>query len=318
MQKRPTNNYFNFTRKERNGIILLLLFIFFLTAIQYIYPLIFTEKKIYTDIAKMELPELKAKQQNNTNKYDRKKYDDYDDHTEFRSPENKFIDNPVKVELFYFDPNTLSASGWRKLGIKDKTINTIQNFIAKGGKFRLPEDIKKIWGLHEDQVQRLLPYVKIISSNVVPETKGYLPVEKKYESKKSFELIDINLADSNSWIRLPGIGSRLSNRIIQFREKLGGFYSVDQVAETFGLPDSVFNKIKPMLLLQEKKLRLININTVSLDELKQHPYIRYNLANLVVQYRTQHGNFSDISDIKKIMLINDELYHKLSPYLTLQ
>ena len=130
-------------------------------------------------------------------------------------------------------------------------------------------------------------------------------------------LIDINLADTSAFIALPGIGSKLSQRIISFRDKLGGFYKIDQLAETFGLADSTFQKIKPRLLLDNPVVKQLNINLASADELKSHPYLRYALANAIVQYRSQHGNFAAVSDLKKIMLITDDIYNKMVPYLKL-
>ena len=116
-------------------------------------------------------------------------------------------------------------------------------------------------------------------------------------------------------IALPGIGSKLAQRIITFRDKLGGFYKIEQVAETFALPDSTFQKIKNRLLLANTALKQININTATLDELKSHPYLRYAIANAIVQYRAQHGNFNSISDLKKMALVTDELFTKAAPYL---
>ena len=318
MQNRGSNNYFNFTRKERNGTIFLLLIIFLLIAIPFIYPLVFREKIINTRNIQDELIDLKTKQKDSVKKYYTQKFDKDNYHDHYQHSEKKFHAELVKGELFYFDPNTLSSDGWKKLGIRDKTINTIQNFITKGGKFRQPEDIKKIWGLHEEEVQRLIPFIRIAENVFITEPVKQITTSNKYPQKKSMEMTDINLADTNTWMRLPGIGTKLSSRIINFRDKLGGFYSIEQVAETFGLPDSVFQKIRPALVLHDKNLKLININTASIDELKQHPYIRYNLANLIVQYRTQHGNFKSISEIRQIMLIDDELYKKLSPYLIVQ
>ncbi|MEP7166226.1 MAG: helix-hairpin-helix domain-containing protein [Ferruginibacter sp.] len=318
MQKRPTNNYFNFTRKERNGTIFLLIVILLLTAIPFIYPLVFKEKIILSEDIQNELTALKAKQKDSTKRIYRENFDQSNYKNYYRARGEAFHDEPLKAVLFNFDPNTISAEGWKKLGIRDKTISTIRNFIAKGGKFRQPEDLKKIWGLHEDDVQRLMPFVNIAEKNSSPVPAVQITVSNKYEQKKSFEMTDINLADTSALIRLPGIGTKLSNRIINFRDKLGGFYSIEQVAETFGLPDSVYQRIRPALQLREKKLKQININTALLDELKQHPYIRYNLANLIIQYRTQHGNFASIADIKRIMTVTDELYDKLSPYLTIQ
>src|SRR5690606_11783356 len=116
-------------------------------------------------------------------------------------------------------------------------------------------------------------------------------------------------------ISLPGIGSKLSQRIITFRDKLGGFYKIEQVAETFGLPDSTFQKIKLRLVLNETSINQLNINTATIDEIKIHPYFKYAVANAIVQYRTQHGNYNSVEDIKKIMTIDTELFNKIVPYL---
>jgi competence ComEA-like helix-hairpin-helix protein len=134
--------------------------------------------------------------------------------------------------------------------------------------------------------------------------------------RKKLSPININEADTSAFISLPGIGSRLADRIIRFREKLGGFYSIDQIAEVYGLADSVFQKIKPLLQLGPFTINKIDINTATLEELKAHPYIKYAIANSIVQYRCQHGTFSTMEDLKKIVLITAEVYRKISAYLT--
>ena len=117
---------------------------------------------------------------------------------------------------------------------------------------------------------------------------------------------------------MPGIGSKLSQRIIAFRNKLGGFYSVNQVGETYLLPDSTFQKIKSRLIIGSSHVKQININAASIDEMKAHPYLRYNLANAIFQYRQQHGNFNSVEEIKKIMLVTEDIFNKVAPYLTVQ
>ncbi|MBI3884052.1 MAG: SDR family NAD(P)-dependent oxidoreductase [Sphingobacteriales bacterium] len=126
--------------------------------------------------------------------------------------------------------------------------------------------------------------------------------------------IDINSADSLALIALPGIGNKLAKRITTFRDKLGGFYTTVQVSETFGLPDSTYQKIKTKLIITTGPKQL-NINTATLDELKNHPYIHYQIANSIIQYRKQHGNFTAVIDIKNSMLITEEIFNKISPYL---
>jgi competence ComEA-like helix-hairpin-helix protein len=128
-------------------------------------------------------------------------------------------------------------------------------------------------------------------------------------------IIDLNLADTAALIALPGIGSKLALRIVNFRDKLGGFYSIDQLREIYGLSDSAFEQARVYLKLETAAIKKININTASIEELKAHPYIRYNIANPIVAYRKEHGLFSTIEDLKRINVIPGETFNKLSPYL---
>ncbi len=234
------------------------------------------------------------------------------------------IQRDQRRELFDFDPNTLEASGWRKLGIREKTATIIRNYLSKGGYFNKPEDLKKIYGLSPAEYERIAPFIQIEKHSAaemkMAETyKTPLKDSFSYRSPKRFEnyFVDINLGDTSAFIALPGIGSRLASRIVNFREKLGGFYSSDQVGEVYGLPDSTFQKIKKQLRLSDASLRKININTATLDELKNHPYIRWSLANSILAYRKEHGPFLRTEELKKIMAITDDLFTRLSPYLTL-
>ena len=131
-------------------------------------------------------------------------------------------------------------------------------------------------------------------------------------------ILNINTADSTKWILLPGIGAGYARRIIYFREKLGGFCSVNQVAETRGLPDSVFQKIKAQLVCPEYIIEKININTATPEQLMQHPYITKQVANNIVQYRNRHGPYMALPDLHKLALVTEEMYRKISPYLAVK
>lgn len=235
---------------------------------------------------------------------------------------NNYYETPdAKGELFYFDPNIIAPADWQRLGIRDKTIQIIQNYLHKGGHFYKPEDLQRIYGLHKDEYERLLPYIKIESTSLVaneqfvsPKSHSESQPAKTYSAK--YSAIDVNMADTSAFISLPGIGSKLASRIVTFREKLGGFYSIEQIGETYGLADSTFQKIKQYLKLDNLSIKKININTATVDELKAHPYIKYSIANPMVAYRNEHGPFSKIEDIKKVMAVTDEIYKKIAPYLT--
>jgi DNA uptake protein ComE-like DNA-binding protein len=304
--------YFNFTKKERHGIIYIVSIIFILIIVPFLFPFFTKEEKIDFSEFEKEIAQLKidsfSKKMNSKN--EEEYYNDY-------TPAYKKYEASKPAELFYFDPNTATASDWIKLGIKPRTAETIQKYISKGGKFYKAEDIKKIWGLSEKDAQRLIPYVSIKAfQNNSSYQEQNKTTEKAFGKKDFIQKVDINIADTSQFISLPGIGSKLSKRIISFREKLGGFYSIDQIAETYLLPDSTFQKIRPYLILNSSAIKKININAASVDEMKVHPYIRYQMANAIFQYRQQHGNFNSVEEMKKIMKVTDEFYNKVFPYLS--
>lgn len=147
-------------------------------------------------------------------------------------------------------------------------------------------------------------FLSVCVAGTAVANPGYIP-----------KSIDINKADTTVFIALPGIGSKLASRIVNYREKLHGFYCVEQVAETFGLADSTFQKIKPWLVVTEGSIEKVNINTATAEALRT-PYISYNLANAIYEFRIQHGQFSTLEELKKIMLVDEALFKKITPYLT--
>ena len=311
--------YLSFTRKERAGIAVIFLLIIVCITLPFLFHLFIKSKPVDHTAFEKEITALNMQQQDSTGNFINRNFDE-NNFTPYQSPaKNGYSRNP-KGELFYFDPNTLPAGGWIKLGVREKTANTIQNYTSKGGRFNKPEDIGKIWGLHEDEVKRLLPYVRITEKSQNKPSASTSPPAFNTYKKPTFSItaVDVNEADTAAFITLPGIGSKLANRIVSFREKLGGFYKVEQVAETFALHDSVFQKIKNKLVIKNPVVKKININTATTDELKIHPYIRFNIANAIVQYRTLHGQFATLDDLKKIMIITDDLYMKAGPYLTVK
>ena len=313
MWKEIVKDYFNFTKKERSGMIWLISTVILIVFCSFFYSY-FTKKPSF-DTADFEREIALLKEDSSSNK----KYKNIDDeyYNDYSLPDKNHTG--VKPETFFFDPNTISEAEWIKLGIKEKTARTILKYVSKGGKFYKPDDLKKIWGLRKSDMERLLPYVTIKKAE-----KEYPDYEKRefpkntFASPRTISKVEINEADTSAFIALPGIGSKLSQRIIAFREKLGGFYSVDQVGETYFLADSTFQKIKPYLFLKNNSVHHFNINTATVDEMRGHPYIKYNLANAIVEYRKQHGNYNSVEAIKKIMMVNDEVYRKIASYLSVE
>lgn len=220
----------------------------------------------------------------------------------------------VPVELFFFDPNTASEKQWQKLGLSKKTIQTIQHYQEKGGKFYKPEDIKKIWGISLSLAEQLIPYVRIDGKHNF-QNKVYSTTSPK---KPTQQIIEINTADSAAFEKLYGIGPALASRIVKYRSKLGGFYSIQQIAEVWGLADSLFIKIQKQLVLNDKTWVRFNLNKVDYEQLKSHPYFGYSLARAIIRYKEQHGSFSALEEVQRILSIDDEKYNKIVHYLKVE
>lgn len=212
--------------------------------------------------------------------------------------------------LFAFDPNIADAATFVLLGLSEKTAHTIERYREKGGKFRKKEDLAKIYGLPEEDYLRLEPFIQIPS-----QQPNNLKTQRPIYSIKTIKPVDINLATEEEWQTLRGIGPGYAARIRKFRDKLGGFSSIAQVGETFGLPDSVFQKIEPQLVLSPI-FRKLHVNTASEEELAGHPYLSDRQAHILVLFRENHGPFSGVDDLRQIRAIPDSTFQKLTPYLS--
>jgi competence protein ComEA len=348
--------YVSFSRKERNGVIVLLILVVLISVLPYFIPaptVVTNEiatREWQSKLAAWKMVKKRTPVTPDTNK------DIAKDLTEDPFPTGSVSNDDLQsaseppdihpdakpLSLFSFDPNRLAAHDWQRLGIPDKVIRTIFNYRNKGGRFRKPEDIARIYGMQEKDVKRLLPYVRIPDQPRPPHSwKGAMDRQRPHSNmtnqpgfsrqethslqergitvpsirRKKYQYIDINTADTSVWMNFPGIGSRLAFRIVQYREKLGGFHSPDQVGETWALPDSTFQKIRPWLQIGSGIFRKIRINTAGMEELRQHPYLRWQLANAIVQFREQHGVFHSATDLQKIILMTPLLISRIAPYL---
>ncbi|RYD77100.1 MAG: helix-hairpin-helix domain-containing protein, partial [Sphingobacteriales bacterium] len=195
MPVKPAHTYLNFTRKERRGSLVLLFIAGLLCSVPFIFPLIAKKNMLQPTSIDSSLAKLQS-QKTAGNIKERAFYEE--DKRPYDHPSSRYNNQPEKSkgQLFYFDPNTVSEEGWKKLGLRDKTIATILNYRNKGGKFKQPEDIKKIWGLFPDEAERLMPFVNIAASNGGPsyndhptDAKNYsnnFSEIKKYDNKRTY------------------------------------------------------------------------------------------------------------------------------------
>lgn len=302
-------DYFSFTKGEKRGFVfLLVLIVLFTTSLFFIKNFKSNSSTNFSsfenEIAQFE-NELKTHLINDS------------------TARLKRLTINLPDSLFDFNPNIINDSDWIKLGFKEWQVKTINNYKTKGGEFRYKSDVSKIFGITDTLYQMLVPYILLpekTEKKSFQNTYTNKSVNRTFEpfTKKESVIVDINLADTTEFKSIKGIGSAFSKRIVKYRESLGGFISIEQLKEVYGINNELFNNIKPFIKISNKNPNLININNVDLESLKKHPYIDWNLAKTIVAYRNSHGNYKDVDDIKQIHLVTDEIYTKIAPYLTVK
>lgn len=222
------------------------------------------------------------------------------------------ITTDKKYSLFAFDPNKIGVAEWQQLGLSEKQATVIENYKAKGGQFRKAEDIRKIFVLSDEKKEELLPYVNIENSNNYQTRFTQQPATKSERPK-----VDINTADSALFESLPMIGGKRAASMVKYREWLGGYYNIAQVSEIYSLPDSIYQIIKPRLIISEIPLRKININTADYETFRGHPYTR-RIAGYIIKYRNNNAGFKSADQICRVPEMTDSICQKLLPYIAIE
>jgi len=293
------NKHFGFSKGEFNGLLLLIFIIIILKAIPIIYEKVQTVEKDNPDLlAKIHKLEITDQQDFHYNR----------DRIESSG-------GVRKIKLFNFDPNSLSVEGWQALGLSVKQAQAIVNYTNKGGKFYKAEDLQKMYTISPEMYRKLFPFVSIEnqSSHYPKKDLGF---ERKEYAKKPPTIIDINTADSAQLDEIKGVGGTFANRILKYRERLGGFHKKEQLMEVYGLDSVRYEEIKNQISISPVALKIININTAQFNDLKGNPYLSYKQINAIIQYRKQHGNYSGPVDLKKVLILNQEVIDKITPYIS--
>lgn len=224
---------------------------------------------------------------------------------------NKIDSVNIPLSYFNFDPNSLPDSSWLQLGISEKQIKVIKNYINHGGKFRIKTDFKKMYCISNNKYRELESYI------LLPDSFHSAPKHALIKVKDS-EFVNLDIADSVILIKLKGIGPILASRIIKYRDKLGGFHSTEQIKEVWGINDTLYQSLISTIGIKNKiPFRFIHLNTDTFGILASHPYIKSKLAGLICNYRKQHQSFNSIEELKQLPLITEENFLKLAPYLKL-
>ncbi|SHJ96738.1 DNA uptake protein ComE [Reichenbachiella agariperforans] len=230
----------------------------------------------------------------------------------------------------HFDPNLIRTDQWIKMGFTGSIAERIKKYLTKGGVFKKKEDVLKIYGINRRLVKAYFDYMyflppekrrirQVYKPTVTYAAPAPAPVETISQPPTVLrvepETYELNTADTTELKTIRGIGSFWAKSVVTSREELGGFVDRMQVYEINYMPDSVADLIIDHTTFEPSAIRQLNINTLEIDQLRKHPYINYKLANAIVKYRKQHGEYEEIEDLKKIVILKDSVYQKIFPYL---
>jgi DNA uptake protein ComE-like DNA-binding protein len=154
-----------------------------------------------------------------------------------------------------------------------------------------------------------------------PKNKPWSRPRIKHEyGRKSFVrkeiVVDINEADSAELIEVKGIGPVFARRITRYRDLLGGYHSVAQLIEVYGMDEDRLTDLASQLTCSKHLVERLNINEVSFGQLSKHPYIRKSLASWIIKHREQHGPFKDVAEINDSYMIEAGEFDRVSPYIS--
>lgn len=229
----------------------------------------------------------------------------------------------VQNELFSFNPNACSVDDWQRLGLSKAASTAAVNYTKAGGEFRKPEDIRRIFGLEDELADRLIPFVEIPSAyGVSHELQDHYAVvsEPVAESNPLPSIgtasIPINSCDADA-LTTCGIDRNMAWKVINYRDKLGGYYSLAQLSDVWGINDTIVNILEQCCYLNEIPIKMIRINDAGFSELANHPYLSDRFARAIIQYRDSTGSFRNIDELARVYRMSPEFLNKLKHYLTL-
>ena len=210
-----------------------------------------------------------------------------------------------------FDPNTYTLKEWMQLGLTEKQANVVLKFTSRGLKSN--EDLKRVFVISDELFEIIedSTFYPTFEKTEAPEKKNFTKVEKPKI------LVELNSATQQDLVKIPGIGDSFAKWIISYRTRLGGFSKSEQLLEVWKIDVVKYAQIEPFVSVNIHEISKIKLNSVSVEELKKHPYLNWNIANSIIKIRERKKGFTSIQEIKESVLIDEECFEKLKPYLSL-
>lgn len=248
------------------------------------------------------------------------------------SPQYYMVDGKV-AKLFPFDPNTADSTALLKLGLAPWQVRSIYKYRAHGGIYGKPSDFARLYGLSKKQYEMLEPYIRI-SDEYKPASEfygndysyskryyGHDSLRRSQQNNSSYsyphklkegEHIALNEADTSLLTKIPGIGSGYARAIVRYRDRLGGFSNPHQLADIEGVPDDAIRYVT----VNPSAIHKMNINKLTLNQLRKHPYINFYQAREICDYRRLKGPLKSLDDLKLLRDFPPAEIARLAPYVT--
>ena len=234
------------------------------------------------------------------------------------------------LSFVFFDPNTVDSLTLLGFGLAPHKVRTFLRYRNAGARFYKPMDLTRVYSFDDDDLDRLLPYVRIAESvkrskYAYPSPPEYNGNKPKYDGRAAGNIrtnnypekfktptkIDINTADTTLLMRVPGIGQGIARRIVRYRSRLGGFHSVGQVM----VIDFVEPEMMEWFEVQTDSIVRINLSTMTFAQLASHPYIGSEKARNILTCIRLLGPFSDVEAVRASAIFSADELERLSPYL---
>jgi competence ComEA-like helix-hairpin-helix protein len=310
-------DFFYFSKGQQIGIIVLLVLILLVTALRITLPYLLPSTSDAFDttfVAKAEtfkksLLSLDSIQQAERQRQFEERYATY----KFNYQKD-FSNKTAHYSLFNFDPNTADSATFVQLGLKSYVASNILKYRSKGGLFKNKEDFSKIYGISPDKLNELLPYIQIDEKFSASSSRSDIKVVKENPSSP----IELNSADTAQLMQVKGIGRYYAKSIVRFRQETGGFFSVEQLSEIYGMTPENLEKIKPYCTVNPDRIEKIKVNISSVDRLNRHPYISFYQAKAIYELRRKKGKLHQFGELKNLPEFTEEQLKKIEPYLSFE
>lgn len=304
---------FSFNKREKRGIYVLIILIFLLIGVKSFYlPRQDLHKEYDPSSFKKEVAAFQK-----SLKEEKRLRNDKNDNKQAQYKSSKGQNKLLKKNLFNFNPNKLPRSGWEKLGLSERIINVIINFRESGGKFYEKQDLKKIYGLNQKLYSKLEPFISLEEKQKANNKN--IPTQQ-ISGTKNFEepppVINVNKADTFELLLVNGIGPTYAKRICKYRELLGGFHSIEQLKEVYGINDTVYKDISKSLKVDSSDVQKISLNNTTFKELIKHPYISSYQTKAILKYIDYKGEVKKTQELLDHNIFDKKTYEKVNIYLS--